>query len=368
MLVASRISPYALLFDHVLYRTDPERAHHLTIRALGLAGLLPGSRAGLRTAFRVPATPVPQASPRAARLLGPMASPFGLAAGFDKSAAVPLQLLDLGFGHVEVGTITARAQDGNPRPRVFRLTEDRALINRMGFNNAGAEGAARRLARVRSTERGQRAVIGVNIGKTKTTPLEEAAQDYRASARALSPYASYLAVNVSSPNTPGLRDLQSTESLRPILLAVLEEAETSRRRLGRTVPVLVKIAPDLHDEDVRAVADLAREIGLAGVIATNTTIARPTSLRTSRQRVEEIGAGGLSGPILSARAAEILALLREALPADALVISAGGITTGADAAERLRAGADLVQGYTGLIYEGPGWPARIHRELLAEAL
>src|SRR5690606_16673441 len=221
-------------------------------------------------------------------------SPLGLAAGLDKDGELPLAFLDLGFGHVEVGTVTAKAQPGNPRPRSFRLVGDRSLINRMGFNNHGAQALAHRLAAARRSERGQRAVIGVNIGKSKVTALEDAAEDYRFSARLLAPYASYLAVNVSSPNTPGLRDLQGAEMLRPILEAVTEEATAAGRRLGRDVPVLVKIAPDLHDEHVRAVAELAAEVGLAGVIATNTTITRPASLRTDRARIEQIGAGGLS--------------------------------------------------------------------------
>ena len=206
-------------------------------------------------------------------------------------------------------------------------------------------------------------MIGVNIGKSKVTALEDAAEDYRFSARLLTPYADYLAINVSSPNTPGLRDLQSVEMLRPILEAVVEEAERTRARLRREVPVLVKIAPDLHDEDVQAVARLATETGLAGVIATNTTIARPDHLRTDRARIERIGAGGLSGPVLSDRSREVLALLRATLPADAAIISCGGVTTAQDVRDRLDAGADLVQGYTAMIYEGPSWPGRIAREL-----
>ena len=355
---------YPLVFRHVLRRIDPERAHHLTVDALQLVSALPGSGLLLRALFRVP-DPVRAAAegPEVLGLRHPHA--FGLAAGFDKDGEVPLALLDLGFGHVEVGTVTARPQPGNPAPRCFRLVEDRALINRMGFNNRGAAQLAERLSRVRRSERGQRAVIGVNIGKSKSTPLEDAAEDYRFSARTLAPYASYLAVNVSSPNTPGLRGLQSVESLRPVLSAVLEEAARSERRLRRAVPVLVKIAPDLHDDDVREVARLVAELGLAGVIATNTTIERPQSLREDRARIERIGAGGLSGPVLAGRSEEVLRLLREELPTGAVVISCGGVTTAADVTARLAAGADLVQGYTALIYEGPSWPGRIARALTA---
>jgi dihydroorotate dehydrogenase len=356
------LRPYALLFDHALTRLDPERAHRLTVQALRLARAVPGGGLVLRTLF---GTPQPLAAgPAPVRALGlEHPTPFGLAAGFDKDAEVPLALLDLGFGHVEVGTVTAKPQPGNPRPRSFRLLADRALVNRMGFNNHGAAAAAKRLAVVRRTERGQRAVIGVNIGKTKATLLADAAEDYRFSARTLAPYASYLAINVSSPNTPGLRDLQATDALRPILSAVLEEARGVGERLGREVPVLVKIAPDLHDEDVRGVAGLAADLGLAGVIATNTTIDRPADLRTARHRIERIGAGGLSGPVLAARSRAVLTILREVLPEHMTIISCGGIVTAADVQERLDAGADLVQGYTSLIYEGPGWPGRIARAL-----
>lgn len=353
---------YSLLFDKVLIRLDPEVAHHLTVHALRLAQAVPGGRALLRTVFR---TPSPRRSERGPhRALGlDHPTPFGLGAGFDKDAEVALALLDLGFGHVEVGTITAEAQPGNPTPRSFRLPADRALVNRMGFNNHGARAAARRLARIRAGERGQRAVIGVNIGKTKSTPLAEAAEDYRTSAHLLAPYASYLAVNVSSPNTPGLRELQGIDQLRPILAAVVEEAEAVGRWSGREVPVLVKIAPDLHDADVRAVAHLATEVGLAGVIATNTTIDRPAALQTDRARIDEIGTGGLSGPVLGPRALEILGILRRELPTETTVISCGGVGDADDVRERLTAGADLVQGYTGMIYQGPGWPGRIARAL-----
>lgn len=358
----SHRGPYAALFRNVLSRLDPEQAHRLTVRALAAAHALPGGPALLRAAFAVP-DPMHDVRP-ARRVLGAEhRSPLGLAAGFDKDGEVPLALLDLGFGHVEVGTVTAKAQPGNPRPRSFRLVGDRALINRMGFNNEGAQALAKRLARARRSERGQRAVIGVNIGKSKVTALEDAAEDYRFSARLLTPYADYLAINVSSPNTPGLRDLQGVEMLRPILEAVVQEAERTRTRLRREVPVLVKIAPDLHDEDVEAVARLAIETGLAGVIATNTTIARPDSLETDRPRIERIGAGGLSGPVLAGRSREVLALLRATLPADAVIISCGGVTTAEDVQERLDAGADLVQGYTAMIYEGPSWPGGIAREL-----
>lgn len=358
MTVALR--PYHLLFQHVLSRTDPELAHHATVRALALAHAVPGGPLVLRTLF---GHGIGRGADPSVTALGlPHRTPFGMAAGFDKDAEIALALLDMGFGHVEVGTVTPRPQPGNEKPRSFRLIPDRALVNRMGFNNEGAEAMARRLARIRATRRGRDAVIGVNIGKNKTTPAEQAVEDYRLGARILAPVASYLAVNVSSPNTPGLRDLQGVDALRPILAAVVEEARGAGPD-GRDVPVLVKIAPDLHDDDVIAVAELVDEVGLAGVIAANTTIARPDTLVTPRAKVEAAGAGGLSGPMLAERAVEMLTLLRTALGRDAVIISCGGVMTAADVAERLALGADLVQGFTGLIYEGPAWAGSIARGL-----
>lgn len=356
-------SAYPILFRHVLSRIDPESAHRLITRALVLAQRVPGGLTVLERTFGRHDRAGEGAGSGVHVLGARHATPFGLAAGFDKDAHAALALLALGFGHVEVGTITPRAQPGNEAPRSFRLVEDRALINRMGFNNEGAEAAAARLAAIRRTRRGRDAVIGVNIGKNKTTPAERAADDYRTGARVLAPYASYLAVNVSSPNTPGLRDLQGVDALRPILAAVVEEVRACRGASGRPVPVLVKIAPDLHDEDVVAIAELVEELGLAGVIAANTTIGRPGSLRSDRRRVEQIGAGGLSGPMLAERSRAMLRLLRTALPADAVIISCGGVTRPEEVRERLGLGADLVQGYTALIYEGPGWPGRIARAL-----
>jgi dihydroorotate dehydrogenase len=279
--------------------------------------------------------------------------PFGLAAGFDKNAKMVRPLADLGFSHIEVGTITAVAQPGNPKPRLFRLIADRALINRMGFNNDGAAVVAKRLARLRSGT-GKLPVIGVNIGKSKITPVEEAAEDYRASARILAPVADYLAVNVSSPNTPGLRSLQDVKALEPILTAVIEEAGSK--------PVVVKIAPDLADEDIIEVAQLAKRLKLAGIIATNTTISR-VGLKTSQNRVEEMGAGGLSGAPLKARSLEVLDLLKGKLASNQIIISVGGIETAKEAQERLDRGATLVQGYSGFVFEGPFWARKVNRGL-----
>ncbi|WP_449061361.1 quinone-dependent dihydroorotate dehydrogenase [Planomonospora algeriensis] len=333
---------YRFLFTQLLSRIDPEDAHHLTVGALRLLSTAPVVKKAVhrRLAPRDPALRV-----QAFGVHFP--GPFGLAAGFDKDAGCVEAMSALGFGHVEVGTITAHAQPGNARPRLFRLVRERAVINRMGFNNAGAGAAARALSRTR----GVPAVVGVNIGKTKVVPEAEAAADYVASARELAPLADYLVVNVSSPNTPGLRNLQAVELLRPLLAAVKEVADGTPKR----TPLLVKIAPDLADEDVDAVADLALELGLDGIIATNTTI--------GREGVSSTETGGLSGRPLKARSLAVLRRLRARVGDRLTLVSVGGVEDVDDVWERLLAGATLVQGYTGLIYHGPLWAYRIHRGL-----
>jgi len=279
---------------------------------------------------------------------------FGVAAGFDKHAILVRALGDLGFSHVEIGTVTAKPQPGNPKPRLFRLVPDRALINRMGFNNEGADAIAVRLERLRKRHGAKLPVIGVNIGKSKVTEVENAVDDYRYSAKKLAPFADYLAVNVSSPNTPGLRSLQDVAALRPILVAVIEES------MGK--PVLVKIAPDLADEDVVAVAELSNELQLAGVISTNTTVGR-TGLTAPEAAISAIGAGGLSGAPLKSRSIEVLKLLKASLASNQVIVSVGGIETADEAQERLDLGATLVQGYTGFVYAGPFWARKINRLL-----
>ncbi len=340
------MSPYRALFDHVLTRVDPETAHHLGFAAL---------RAGGPVLARVVR---PQAAP--VRAMGiDFPGVLGLAAGFDKNAAGIDALAALGFGFVEVGTVTGEPQPGNPRPRLFRLPADRAVVNRMGFNNDGAAVVARRLA-ARRAGRHRDVVVGVNIGKTKAVPESEAVADYEKSTRLLAPYADYLVVNVSSPNTPGLRDLQSVDRLRPLLTAVRRQADAVTG--GRHLPLLVKIAPDLADKDVLAVADLALELGLDGIVATNTTIGREGLTPTPAQ-VEQAGAGGLSGAPVRARALEVLRLLRDRVGPDLTIIAVGGIGDAADARERLAAGANLLQAYTAFIYEGALWPSRVQRAL-----
>ena len=335
---------YQLIFRLFFSRFDPEWVHHLVANSLILAQKL-----GLTRLFRLP-----QQKLRKVQAFGlQFDGPFGLAAGFDKNGTMIMPLFDLGFSHIEVGTVTALAQPGNDKPRLFRLVQDRALINRMGFNNHGAAALAKRLQKLRSSNR-RLPVIGVNIGKSKVTPIEEAVSDYVTSTKLLAPFADYLAVNVSSPNTPGLRSLQSIEALQPILSGVLENS------LGK--PVLVKIAPDLANEDVREIAELALKLNLAGIIATNTTISR-TGLQTSEARIEAIGAGGLSGKPVKARSIEVLQILNQVIAGRMAVISVGGVETAQDVRQRLELGATLVQGYTGFIYEGPFWARRINREL-----
>jgi dihydroorotate dehydrogenase len=367
------VTAYRLLFDHVLTRTDPERAHHAAFRAIRAAGpVLSASRRSW--GGRVGAV----GGVEAMGLTFP--NRLGLAAGFDKNAVGIDALAALGFGHVEVGTVTGEGQPGNPRPRLFRLPADRAVVNRMGFNNDGAEVVARRLAeRQLATGRRPQAstsdgstssavnerrvdvVLGVNIGKTKVVPEDDeqaVLADYGKSTRLLAPYADYLVVNVSSPNTPGLRNLQAVERLEPLLAHVRRTADEATGAARRRVPLLVKIAPDLSDDDVLAVADLAGATGLDGIIATNTTISRD-GLRSDPDEVERVGAGGLSGRPLTERSLEVLRLLRGRVGPDLTLVGVGGITSVQDARDRLDAGATLLQGYTAFIYEGPLWPRRI---------
>jgi len=356
---------YRLLYGVVLRRVPAETAHRAGFWMIRTLAGAPGV-AWLLRRWLGPRDPVLRV--RALGLEFP--GPLGLAAGFDKDARAVSGLGALGFGFVEVGTVTARAQPGNPRPRMFRLPADRALVNRMGFNNDGAAAAAARLRRRSRGPRGPRGprggpVVGVNIGKTRAVPDQEAAADYAASARAVADVADYVVVNVSSPNTPGLRDLQATDRLRPVLVAVRSALDAGSAG-GRRVPLLVKIAPDLAAEDVDAVADLAVELGLDGVIATNTTVARG-GLASSAAEVTAAGAGGLSGPPLREPALAVLRRLRERAGDQLVLIAAGGIETPDDAWERLTAGATLVQAYTGFIYGGPLWPRRMHAGLARRA-
>jgi dihydroorotate dehydrogenase len=331
-----------------LFLLPAESAHHFGFFCLRVLFAIP-LLGGLLARMLRPRLPV--------NVMGlSFAGPLGLAAGFDKDARGVDALLGIGFGFVEVGTLTPRAQPGNERPRMFRLPRDRALVNRLGFNNGGVAEAVPRLRRPR------RGIVGVNIGKNKLTPDEQAVDDYVTAARAAAEVADYLVVNVSSPNTPGLRALQATDALRPILIAVraaLDESAPTRR-----VPLLCKIAPDLADADIDAVCDLALELGLDGLVATNTSIAR-SSLTTPAAELEALGAGGVSGAPLKARALAVLARLRARAGDKLVLVSVGGIEDADDARARLDAGANLLQLYTGFIYGGPLAPYRIQRSLAA---
>jgi dihydroorotate dehydrogenase len=281
-------------------------------------------------------------------------TPIGLAAGLDKNAERACALAALGFGHVELGTVTAQAQGPNPPPNLFRLTADHALVNRLGFPN---EGAARVAARIAARKKGIGVPVGVSIGKSRSVPIESAREDYLASFRAVRPVADFVVVNVSSPNTKDLRAMQAVEIARPLFDALVAEAD------GR-VPILVKIAPDLPDDAIDAVCDAAKSAGLAGVVATNTTISRER-LVTPKATTERIGPGGLSGRPLSARALVVVRRARARLGASACVIGVGGIDSVESASAMLEAGADLVQIYTGFIYRGPFLPRKIARGLIA---
>jgi dihydroorotate dehydrogenase len=343
---------YALIRP-LLYSLPAETAHRLVMAGLRLLARVPFVLRWVRSRF------APTDSLLRVDALGlTFSTPIGLAAGMDKDAEAFEAFGALGFGFVEVGTLTAHPQPGNPRPRLFRLVEDRALINRMGFNNHGARAAAERIAA--TTER--TTVLGINIGKSKVVPNEAALDDYAQSAAFLAPHADYLVVNVSSPNTPGLRDLQAVSVLRPLLVRVRNELDTAER--ARRIPLLLKIAPDLADADIDAVAELALELKLDGVIATNTTITR-AGLQASPAVVSELGTGGLSGAPLKQRALEVLRRLRAKLGNQVVLIAAGGIENADDAWARIRAGATLIQLYTGLVYEGPDLPRRIADGLAA---
>ena len=339
---------YDLLYKTVLTRIDPEVIHDVCMDAIEVTSKVPILRDAVRQAWgRRPVFPVPSANQG-----GPFARPvpglLGLAAGMDKEGRAIEGLDMLGFGFIEVGTFTAQAQDGNDKPRMWRYPRTRAVRNSMGFNNSGADEAAGRLCRLRSTKRGRSIVVGVNIGKTRTTPLDDAVADYRYSASKVARWADYLVVNVSSPNTPGLRSLQNVEALRPVLAAVRQAADEAAHR---HVPLLVKIAPDLADEDIDAVADLVLSMGLDGVVATNTTIDH------------DLGEGGLSGAPLLPRSLEVVRRLRARLGEEPTIIGVGGISSIMDAELMLDAGANLLQAYTAFIYNGPAWPGRLNRAL-----
>ena len=358
------------LLRPLLFSMPPERAHHFTFGLLEFASKLPGA-----LVLAGGAKP-PQAA--AVEVMGlQFPSPVGLAAGMDKDAKHVDAMSALGFGFIEVGTLTPKPQPGNEQPRLFRLPADRALINRMGFNNGGVVEAVERLRK-----RKPGIIVGGNIGKNKVTPNEEAVNDYLTCFEALYPVVDYFVVNVSSPNTPGLRELQEKGPLLEILGKLKElgkklasgqlasgESQLANlplatRRSAQEKPILLKIAPDLTDAQLDDVCAVVKESGIAGVIATNTTISRET-LTTPKSEVEAMGAGGVSGAPVSKRSTEVVRYLRQRLPRPLVIIGVGGIDSAEAAMEKLDAGADLVQVYTGLIYEGPALVKRINRAFAA---
>ncbi|MCU0334406.1 MAG: quinone-dependent dihydroorotate dehydrogenase [Chitinophagaceae bacterium] len=343
---------YSLLRT-ILFFFDPEKVHYFSMNMLRRATGIGWLRRLLASRFRpVGVQPV--------QVLGlQFPHRIGLAAGFDKNAAYLAELQMLGFGHVEIGTVTPRAQDGNEKPRLFRLPEDKALINRMGFNNEGADAVAARLQAWRrqhpATTDGRTMIIGGNIGKNKTTPNEQAYLDYDICFRKLAPYVDYFVVNVSSPNTPGLRELQEKESLRQILTHL----QGLRTETGHHLPILLKIAPDLTNEQLDDIASLATEIQLDGLVATNTTVARQPLSDAGKIRAGEAGTGGLSGAPVREKSTAVQRYLHQRLQGRIPIIASGGVFTAADVAEKLDAGASLVQVWTGFVYQGPAIVKRI---------
>ncbi|AYC99528.1 quinone-dependent dihydroorotate dehydrogenase [Neorhizobium sp. NCHU2750] len=325
-----------------LFVFDPETAHGLSIAAL---------KTGI--------TPVcaPKADPRLARTIAGIRfeNPIGLAAGYDKNAEVPQALLKLGFGHVEIGTVTPKPQPGNPKPRLFRLVEDRAVINRFGFNSEGHEPVFARLSNFRRS--GHSGLVGVNIGANKESTDRIA--DYVAGIRRFASVASYFTANISSPNTPGLRDLQARESLAALLSATLAARNEEADRLGRKLPVFLKIAPDLTEEGLDDIAAEVLAHDLDGLIVSNTTLSR----EGLKDQVHARETGGMSGAPLFARATAVLARMRKRVGPDLPIIGVGGVGSAEDALEKIRAGADLVQVYSCMVYEGPGLPGSINRGL-----
>jgi dihydroorotate dehydrogenase len=335
----------------LLFKLDAERAHHFTFDNLKRAASWPGAKAVLRGLYNY------QHPSLAREVFGlKFPNPVGLAAGLDKNAVLTDELATMGFGFVEIGTVTPRPQPGNPQPRLFRLPVDEALINRMGFNNDGATVVAERLRQ----RKNRQLIIGGNIGKNKDTPNEQAADDYVAAFEALAEVVDYFVVNVSSPNTPGLRELQDKKPL----ISLLQQVQARNLARATPRPLLLKIAPDLTDAQLDDILEIARETKLSGLVATNTTIARPETLRTPAATVAAHGAGGLSGRPLRERATEVIRYLHQRSEGGLPIIGAGGIHSAQDALDKLAAGASLVQLYTGFIYEGPGLVRQINRALV----
>jgi len=344
---------YKQLIRPLLFQFDPEKIHHTVFSLLKLKSSLPGFKNFSASIFNFRHHKLKKS------LFGlTFENPVGLAAGFDKDAVLVDELATFGFGFIEIGTLTPKAQSGNDKPRLFRLPQDEALINRMGFNNQGVQAAVTRLKKRKST-----IIVGGNIGKNKVTPNESALLDYEICFEALYPYVDYFVINVSSPNTPGLRELQEKEPLRKLMQHVIKLSKAKEKYK----PVLLKIAPDLTTEQLNDVIGILKETNTDGIIATNTTISRE-GLITDSQLVATIGNGGLSGKPLAKKSTEIVRYLREQLGKDFPIIAVGGIMTVEDAIEKIQAGADLIQIYTGFIYEGPSLVKRINKALVERSV
>lgn len=342
---------YKSFIRPIFFRVDPERIHHFTFSALKFAFKIPGISLFVKSSLK-------KEDKRLERTVFGLTfkNPVGLGAGLDKDAIAIDELSNLGFGFIEIGTVTPKPQSGNEKPRLFRLKRDHALINRMGFNNSGAKAVAERLKKRKS-----KVIIGGNIGKNKITPNEEAIHDYLECFEVLYDHVDYFVVNVSSPNTPGLRALQEKEPLKN-LLDTLNKRNLTKKH---PKPVLLKIAPDLNEEQLDDIISIVLETRISGVIATNTTISRG-NLTTSKEAIDSIGLGGLSGKPLCKRSTEVIRYLHEKSKGAFPIIGVGGIHSAEDAMEKLRAGASLVQIYTGFIYEGPALIKRINEAILAE--
>jgi len=339
---------YKLFFRPILFLFSAETAHRLTFGLLKVSFLFPFAKAIFKNLFSYE-------NPKLERTLMGLKfkNPVGLAAGFDKNAELIDEFATLGFGFIEIGTVTPKGQEGNPKPRLFRLLEDEAIINRMGFNNEGVEKIVARLRKRKSD-----VIVGGNIGKNKVTPNENAVQDYEITFDALHDFVDYFVVNVSSPNTPNLRELQDKEPLKN-LLKTLKEKNLSK---DKPKPILLKIAPDLNEIQLNDIVEIVQEVDIEGIVATNTTISRE-GLQTEKSQIESIGAGGLSGKPLRNRSTEVIQFLRQKLGKKFVIIGVGGIFTAQDAQEKLDAGADLVQVYTGFVYEGVSMVSNMNQQL-----
>jgi dihydroorotate dehydrogenase len=328
---------YKLIIKPFLFLFAPEKAHHLALRLFRITLAIPFVNTFLKQSLKTRT-----ASTNVMGLTFP--NKVGLAAGFDKDGKYLDLMSNMGFGFLEIGTVTPKGQAGNPKPRLFRLPKDEALINRMGFNNEGLDAFEKRLRKGKP----ENVIIGANIGKNKVTPNAEAVEDYKICFDRLHPYADYFVVNVSSPNTPGLRELQD----KGPLLEILSSLQKINKEKGEIKPILLKIAPDLNDAQLEDIAEIVKESNIEGIVATNTTIDRG-GLSTSRSDVDAIGNGGLSGAPLKTRSTEVIRKMRDLLGPEPVIIGVGGISSAEDAREKIAAGANLVQVYSGLIYEGP---------------